>query len=201
MLLTKRRRLGLVRDEIGDCQRCGLCKERKNIVYGVGDPESPIVFVGEAPGADEDVKGEPFVGRAGQLLTKIIEAMGFTRETVYITNVVKCRPPNNRNPDPSEVNTCMPFLRSKLRIIDPLVIVALGNVACRALFGQETKGIMSIRGKWLDYLGTAVMPTFHPSFLLREPAAKRYVWKDMKEVLRFLAEHSITPPFPRRGGQ
>ena len=177
--------LAAVRTEIGDCRRCRLSERRTNIVFGVGNPAARLVFVGEGPGADEDAQGEPFVGRAGQLLTKIIEAMGLDRSDVYIANVVKCRPPENRTPLPDEVATCSPFLFRQIGAIRPDVVVCLGTPAAQTLFGtRET--ITKIRGIVRVIEGVRVMPTFHPAYLLRNPAAKREVWEDMKQVMSLL---------------
>jgi len=175
-----------IRDDIGDCTRCKLHKGRTNIVFGVGDPHARLMFIGEGPGADEDLKGEPFVGRAGQLLTQIIKAMGLAREQVYIANVVKCRPPDNRNPEPDEIEQCSPFLRAQIASINPVVIVALGKFAAQTLLGVETP-ISRMRGQFHQMGPVAVMPTFHPSYLLRNPGAKREVWEDMKMVMARLA--------------
>ena len=172
--------------EIGDCRRCGLCGSRTKIVFGVGDPDARLMFVGEGPGHDEDVQGIPFVGRAGQLLTDIIRAMGLTREQVYIANVVKCRPPENRTPEPDEIASCAPFLEKQIEIIGPKVIVALGAVAASALVGA-TGGISKIRGQFREYRGIPLMPTFHPAYLLRSPDKKRDVWQDMKQVMERLS--------------
>jgi DNA polymerase len=179
--------LRLVREDIGECTRCKLCTlGRHTIVFGVGHPRARLMFVGEAPGADEDMQGEPFVGRAGQLLTKIIEAMGLRREDVYIANVIKCRPPNNRNPEPDEVATCEPFLFRQIDIIKPRVIVALGTHAAHALLKVDTP-ISRIRGVVHDFrAGSKLVPTFHPAFLLRSPERKRDVWEDMKKVRALL---------------
>ena len=177
--------LAALREEIGDCRRCRLCERRTTIVFGVGNPAARLVFVGEGPGADEDAQGEPFVGRAGQLLTKIIEAMGLARTDVYIANVVKCRPPENRTPLPDEVATCSPFLFRQIGAIRPEVIVCLGTPAAQTIFGtRET--ITKIRGVFRVIEGVRVMPTFHPAYLLRNPGAKREVWEDMKQVMTFL---------------
>jgi DNA polymerase len=178
-----------IRDEIGDCTRCKLHKGRTNLVFGVGDPHARLMFIGEGPGADEDLKGEPFVGKAGQLLTQIIKAMGLTREQVYIANVVKCRPPQNRNPEPDEIAQCSPFLRAQIAAVNPAVIVALGTFAAQTLLGVETP-ISRLRGHFHPLGPVAVMPTFHPSYLLRNPASKREVWEDMKTVMARLANPS-----------
>lgn len=182
---NKARALDQLRTEIGDCTRCKLCKGRTNLVFGVGNPDARLMFIGEGPGRDEDLQGIPFVGLAGQLLTKIIEAMGFKREEVYITNIVKCRPPNNRNPEPDEVATCMPFLIKQVEIIKPTVIVCLGSVAAQNLLGT-TMNISRMRGKFTEWHGIPVMPTYHPAFLLRNANMKRPVWEDMKKVMKLL---------------
>ena len=177
--------LALVRAELGDCQRCKLAGKRTNIVYGVGNPDAPLVFVGEAPGADEDRTGEPFVGAAGQLLTKMIEAMGLGREDVYICNILKCRPPGNRNPEPDEIAECEPFLKKQLAAIRPRMIVTLGKFAAQCLLRSDAP-ISRLRGTWKAYEGIPLMPTYHPAFLLRTPSAKREVWADLQEVMREL---------------
>lgn len=174
-----------IRLELGDCRRCQLGGTRTNLVFGVGNEQSEIVFVGEAPGRDEDLKGEPFVGEAGQLLTKIIQAMGLAREDVYICNVLKCRPPNNRNPQPEEIEACQPFLLRQLQAISPKIIIALGTFAAQTLL-QTRAPISQLRGQVHDYHGIPLMPTFHPAFLLRNPGKKREVWEDMKQVLKML---------------
>jgi DNA polymerase len=176
-----------IRDEIGECRRCRLCERRTQVVFGVGDPGAKLMFIGEGPGADEDAQGEPFVGRAGQLLTKMIEAMGLKRSQVYIANVVKCRPPENRTPLPDEVATCSPFLFRQITAIGPRVIVCLGTPSAQAILGtRET--ITRLRGTFREVGGFRVMPTFHPAYLLRNPAAKREVWEDLKQVMAALAE-------------
>jgi len=175
-----------VRTEIGDCTRCKLHTQgRRQIVFGVGNPDADLMFVGEAPGADEDIQGVPFVGRAGQLLTKIIEAINLKREDVYIANVIKCRPPGNRNPEQDEVETCEPFLFQQVDVIKPKVIVALGTFAARALL-RTLDPISRLRGRVYDYRGAKLIPTFHPAYLLRNPSSKREVWEDMKLVRRLL---------------
>ena len=182
--------LAALRLHIGPCTRCKLhALGRTQVVFGVGNPEADLMFVGEAPGADEDVKGVPFVGRAGQLLTKIIEAIGLSREDVYIANVIKCRPPQNRNPEPDEVETCEPFLFQQVDLIGPTVIVALGTFAARALL-RSTEPISRLRGRVHEYRGATLIPTFHPAYLLRNPSAKRDVWEDMKLVKTLLTEKS-----------
>lgn len=175
-------RLAAVQAELGACTRCKLCRGRKNLVFGVGSPRAELVFVGEGPGADEDQQGIPFVGKAGQLLTKMIEAMGYTREQVYICNVVKCRPPGNRNPEPDEIAACEPFLRAQLEAIGPKAIVALGKFAAQTLLRDSTP-ITRLRGRWRAYAGVKLMPTFHPAYLLRSPEEKRKAWEDLKLVL------------------
>jgi uracil-DNA glycosylase len=176
-----------IRADIGDnCTRCKLCKQgRTQIVFGVGNPRAQLMFVGEAPGQDEDLQGEPFVGRAGQLLTKIIEAIGLRRDEVYIANVIKCRPPGNRNPEPDEVATCEPFLFRQIDVIKPRVIVALGTFAAQCLL-KTTDPISRMRGRVFRYRGAQLIPTFHPAFLLRSPDRKRDVWEDMKKVRALL---------------
>jgi DNA polymerase len=178
-----------IRDDIGDCTRCKLhTLGRTQVVFGVGNPDADLMFVGEAPGADEDVQGIPFVGRAGQLLTKIIEAIGLTRDDVYIANIIKCRPPQNRNPEPDEVETCEPFLFRQIDVIKPKIIVALGKYAAQTLLRTETP-ISRLRGRQFDYRGATLIPTFHPAYLLRNPSSKREVWEDMKLVKRLLTEN------------
>jgi DNA polymerase len=178
--------LDALRDAIGDCQRCKLAPGRTNLVFGVGNPNARLVFVGEGPGRDEDLQGEPFVGRAGQLLTEIItKGMGLRREDVYICNVVKCRPPDNRNPEPDEVEACEPFLGRQLELIGPEVIVALGKFAVQTLLRSKTP-ITKLRGQWFDYHGIKLMPTFHPAYLLRNPGDKRLVWQDIQQVMQVL---------------
>jgi len=180
-----RETLGVIRADLGDCQRCGLAASRTKLVYGVGNPNARLVLVGEAPGREEDLKGEPFVGEAGQLLDRILLAMGMQREEVYICNVLKCRPPNNRDPDPEEVATCEDFLIRQLAAIRPHVIVGLGRFAVYSLLKTEVP-ISRLRGEWQRYQDIPLMPTYHPAYLLRNPEGKRDVWEDMKEVLRLL---------------
>ena len=172
-----------IRAELGDCRRCPLCRKRSHIVFGVGDPNAQLVFVGEGPGHEEDLQGEPFVGAAGELLTKIIQAIKLTREQVYIANVVKCRPPGNRNPEPDEIRTCLPYLESQLEAIAPRYIVALGKVAAQTLLGTQTP-ISKLRGRFHDYGGIRLLPTYHPAYLLRNPSAKRHVWQDMQMLMK-----------------
>jgi uracil-DNA glycosylase len=178
-----------LRVEIGDCTRCRLCEKRTRLVFGTGNPRARILFIGEGPGYEEDRQGLPFVGKAGQLLNRIIQAMGMTREEVYIANIVKCRPPDNRTPLPDEAATCSEFLRQQIRIIRPQVIVALGSVAVGTLL-QSSASISRLRGEFRTLEdGTLVMPTFHPAYLLRNPEKKKEVWEDMKIVLDFLARN------------
>jgi len=180
--------LSSLKAEIGpDCSRCKLhTLGRRQVVFGVGNPNADLMFVGEAPGADEDIQGEPFVGKAGQLLTKIIEAINMKREDVYIANVIKCRPPQNRNPEPDEVVQCEPFLFRQIETIKPKVIVALGKFAAQSLL-KTTEPITRLRGREYKYRNAILMPTFHPAFLLRNPSSKREVWEDMKRVRAILA--------------
>jgi len=174
-------RLVKIRADLGDCTRCKLHSGRKNIVFGVGDPHARLMFVGEGPGADEDVKGEPFVGRAGKKLDEMIQAIGLERSAVYIANIVKCRPPNNRDPERDEVETCSPFLAAQIEAIRPRVIVSLGSPATKTLL-QTREGITRLRGNWREYRGIPLMPTFHPAYLLRAytPDNRRKVWEDLK---------------------
>ena len=184
-----------LREFIGDCKRCKLAPLRTHLVFGVGDPHAELMFIGEGPGAEEDARGEPFVGRAGQLLTDIIErGMGMSRANVYICNVIKCRPPDNRNPEPDEVAACEPFLMRQIDLVRPRVIVGLGTFAVQALLKVKTP-ISKLRGVWQNYRGIKMMPTFHPAYLLRNPGDKRLVWADIQEVMR-----AVGRPVPRRGG-
>jgi DNA polymerase len=188
--------LKAIREDIGDCTRCKLSTlGRRQVVFGVGNPDADLMFVGEAPGADEDVQGEPFVGRAGQLLTKMIEAMGFRRGDVYIANVVKCRPPGNRNPEPDEIESCEPFLFRQIETIRPKVIVALGAFAARTLLKTQDP-ISRLRGRVYDYHGAKLIPTFHPSFLLRSPGQKKYAWEDLKKALAVMDREPAAPSTP-----
>ena len=179
--------LGEIRSDLGECTRCILHEGRTTLVFGAGNPDADLVFVGEAPGRDEDLQGVPFVGRAGQLLTKIIASIGLTRDEVYIANVVKCRPPGNRNPEPGEVQTCEPFLFRQIDVIRPKVVVALGAFAIHTLLGTD-QAISRLRGRVYEYRGAKLVPTFHPAFLLRSPDRKRDVWEDMKKVRSLLAQ-------------
>lgn len=165
-----------------NCNACRLAGTRTNVVFGVGNPNADLMFIGEAPGRDEDLQGEPFVGRAGQLLTDIIKAMKLTRDDVYIANVIKCRPPENRNPEPDELDECRPFLRRQVDLIKPKVIVTLGRFGLQSLT-EKGYSISAVRGQWLEYNGIKLMPTYHPAYLLRNPAAKKDVWSDMKKVM------------------
>ena len=174
-----------VRKELGDCTRCPLHRTRRNLVFGEGSPTAKLVFVGEAPGEEEDKQGRPFVGRAGQLLTKIINAMGLAREEVYICNILKCRPPGNRNPKEDEIATCEPFLVQQLEAINPEIICALGTFAAKTLLRTESP-ISAIRGKFHDYHGRKLMPTYHPAYLLRNPDAKKLVWEDVQKIMKIL---------------
>lgn len=171
-----------IREDLGECTRCKLHKARHSIVFGDGNPKAELVFVGEGPGADEDAQGLPFVGRAGKLLTQMIEAMGLQRKDVYICNVVKCRPPENRTPEKDEVSTCSPYLLRQLDVISPKVIVCLGSVAAQTLL-ETNRGISHFRGEWLDFRGRKLMATYHPAYLLRNPNAKGEVWKDLQKVM------------------
>jgi DNA polymerase len=174
-----------IREDLGECTRCKLHSTRHNIVFGDGNPKAELVFVGEGPGADEDAQGLPFVGRAGKLLTQMIEAMGLQRKDVYICNVVKCRPPENRQPEEDEVSTCSPFLLRQIDAIAPKVIVCLGAVAAKTLL-QTNRGISHFRGEWLEFRGRKLLATYHPAYLLRNPPAKSEVWKDLQKVMAVL---------------
>jgi DNA polymerase len=184
-----------LREEIGDCKRCKLHEGRTHLVFGVGNPHAELLFVGEGPGADEDLKGEPFVGRAGQLLDRMIVAMGFARQEVYICNIVKCRPPGNRNPEPDEIATCSPFLQKQIAAVDPKVIVALGKVSAQTLLGDASP-ISRLRGHWREAFGKPLMPTFHPAYLLRSPGEKAKAWEDLKAVVKMLGRE--LPAGPRK---
>ncbi|HVP55848.1 MAG TPA: uracil-DNA glycosylase [Candidatus Eisenbacteria bacterium] len=176
--------LRIIREDLGDCTRCRLHKQgRKQIVFGVGNPQARLMFIGEAPGADEDEQGEPFVGRAGQLLNNMIKAMGLRREDVYIANIIKCRPPGNRTPERDECETCSPFLMRQIAVIKPQVIVALGAVAAKTLLAINAP-MAELRGHWYDFRGTKLAVTYHPAFLLRDPRQKKEAWKDLQMVMR-----------------
>ena len=170
-----------VRDELGECTRCKLHPHRKNIVFGTGNPEAKLVFVGEGPGGEEDIQGKPFVGPAGQLLTKIINSINLSREEVYIANIIKCRPPQNRNPEPDEIKACEPFLLKQLDAIQPKIICALGTFAAQTLLETDEK-ISRLRGRFIDYRNSKLIATFHPAYLLRNSQKKREVWEDMKMI-------------------
>jgi DNA polymerase len=182
--------LAAIRADIGDCTRCRLHKGRTNLVFGVGNPNADLMFVGEGPGADEDAQGEPFVGRAGQLLNNMISAMGLKREDVYIANVVKCRPPGNRTPEKDECDVCSPFLLRQIEVIKPKVIVALGAVAAKTLLAVNDS-MANLRGRWYDFHGTRLAVTYHPAYLLRDPRQKKEAWKDLQMVMKHLG---LTPP-------
>jgi DNA polymerase len=186
-----------IRAEVGDCRRCKLHATRNKIVFGNGAPDAPLVFVGEAPGADEDRIGDPFVGKAGELLDKMIEAMGWSRQTVYVANTLMCRPPGNRNPQPDETTACQPFLWAKLGCIRPRIVVALGRPAANLLVGRDAP-ISALRGRFHDHRGVKVLPTFHPAYLLREPERKRDAWSDLKLVIAELDRLGIKSPHPPR---
>ena len=177
--------LAEVRKELGDCKRCKLHRTRRTIVFGEGNEKAALMFIGEGPGYDEDVQGRPFVGKAGQLLTKIIESIRLPREEVYIANIVKCRPPQNRNPEPDEIQCCNPFLMKQIRVIRPKIICALGTFSAQTLLKTDTK-ISALRGKIFDLEGIKVIPTYHPAFLLRNPERKREVWEDMKKIAELI---------------
>jgi uracil-DNA glycosylase len=178
--------LRLIREDIGDCTRCPLHQQgRKQIVFGVGNPHAGLMFIGEAPGADEDQQGEPFVGRAGQLLNNMIKAMGISREDVYIANIIKCRPPGNRTPEREECETCSPFLMRQIAAIQPRVLVALGAVAAKTLLAINAP-MSELRGRWYDFRGTKLAVTYHPAFLLRDPRQKKEAWKDLQMVMKKL---------------
>lgn len=179
--------LRALREEIGDCRRCKLCKERKNIVFGEGSHDAVLMFIGEAPGREEDIQARPFVGDAGKLLTRLVEKMGFKREDVYIGNIVKCRPPLNRDPEEDEIGTCLQFIRRQVEIIAPGVIVSLGRISAQTLIGTKIP-ISKVRGRFYDYNGIPLMATFHPAYLLRNPKEKWAVWEDAQKVIERLKE-------------
>jgi len=192
--------LAQIRAELGECTRCKLHTTRRSIVFGVGAADAPLMFVGEAPGEQEDKRGEPFVGPAGELLDKMIEAMGWTRSAVYIANTTKCRPPGNRNPQPDELAQCAPFLHAQIAAVAPRIIVALGKPAANQLLGTDDVAISSLRGRFHDYArpgdrhAPKIMPTFHPAYLLRDPDKKRLAWADLKLVMAELSRLGISPP-------
>ena len=185
-----------IREDLGECTRCRLHERRHKIVFGTGNPAAKLVFVGEGPGADEDAQGLPFVGRAGKLLNQMIEAMGLKREDVYICNVVKCRPPENRAPEKDEVATCSPYLMRQIDAIRPQVIVCLGSIAAQTMLSTN-QGISRFRGQWLEFRGTRLLATYHPAYLLRNPAAKPEVWKDLQKVMAVLGLEPKKPASPR----
>jgi DNA polymerase len=187
MIPSKAPTLEEIRKELGDCKRCKLHRGRRTIVFGEGNKKARLMFVGEGPGYDEDVQGRPFVGKAGQLLTKIIQSIHLEREEVYIANIIKCRPPQNRNPEPDEIKSCSPFLMKQIQAIQPKIICALGTFAAQTLLQTDAK-ITSLRGRMFDLQGIKVLPTYHPAFLLRNPDKKREVWEDMKQIAEWLAE-------------
>ena len=184
--------LEALKKEVASCVKCELCETRTNAVFGAGNPKAKLMFVGEAPGMEEDLRGLPFVGRAGQLLTKIIESIGLKREDVYIANVLKCRPPNNRNPLPTEILTCEEYLSRQIELIKPKVICALGKFAAQTLL-RTTESITRLRGRFFDYKNALLIPTFHPAYLLRNPNDKRLVWEDMKKIRKELLKNEKTP--------
>lgn len=177
-----------IRNELGNCQRCNLHRTRRTIVFGEGNPKARLMLIGEGPGYDEDAQGRPFVGKAGQLLTKILLAIELKREEVYITNIIKCRPPQNRNPKPDEIESCHPFLLKQIRSIEPKVICALGTFSAQTLLKTDVK-ITALRGKAYDFSGIQIFPTYHPAYLLRNPEKKREVWEDMKQIAKALADN------------
>jgi len=183
--IKKARMLNILRQEIGTCSRCSLHRMRTNIVFGEGNPDAVLMFIGEGPGQEEDLQGRPFVGRAGQLLTSLIKNLSMKREDVYIANVVKCRPPMNRAPKPEEIQTCLPFLLKQIEIISPKVIITLGDVATRALLNTKA-GITAVRGKVYEFMGAKVVPTFHPAYLLRNPSQKKLTWADAQKAINLL---------------
>jgi len=184
--MTPEKALRVIREDLGDCTRCALHKQgRKQIVFGVGNPRADIMFVGEGPGADEDQQGEPFVGRAGQLLNNMISAMGIRREDVYIANVVKCRPPGDRTPEREECDTCSPFLLRQIAVIKPRIVVALGAVAAKTLLGVND-AMVNLRGRIYDFKNTKLAVTYHPAYLLRDPRQKKEAWKDLQMVMKYL---------------
>jgi len=185
-LSNKEASLKALRKDIGDCKRCKLSKERTNIVFGEGNPDARLMFVGEAPGREEDYQGRPFVGEAGMLLTRLIEKMGFKREDVYIANIIKCRPPMNRNPEKDEIESCMGFVEKQIEIIKPDVLISLGRISAQTLIGNTGLKMTAIRGNFFDYKGIPLMPTFHPAYLLRNPKDKWLTWNDAQKVLEKL---------------
>ncbi len=172
-------------EQIKDCKKCKLCNNRHNIVLGTGNRQAKIMFIGEGPGADEDIQGEPFVGKAGKLMDQAFKGIGINREEVYIANIVKCRPPQNRNPEQDEIDSCIDYLRTQVMLVKPEIIVLLGSVALKAILGKEYS-ITSSRGKWVEKKGIRYLPTFHPAALLRDESKKIFFWKDLKEVKKFM---------------
>lgn len=183
----ERQTLEEVQKELGDCRRCKLHRTRRTIVFGEGDEKATLMFIGEGPGYDEDLQGKPFVGKAGQLLTKIIQSIHLQREEVYIANIIKCRPPQNRNPEPDEIESCYPFLMKQIEVIRPKIICALGTFAAQTLLNTNAK-ITALRGRVFDFTGIKVFPTYHPAFLLRNPERKRDVWEDVKQISEWMAK-------------
>ena len=191
--LSKQERLEKLKASFADCNKCGLASTRTNIVFGDGFADTKLMFIGEGPGAEEDAQGLPFVGRSGQLLTKMINAMGLSRQQVYIANIVKCRPPSNRDPLMEEAQACIGYLRSQIQIINPEIIVCLGSISLNFLLQPEGKmklGISKLRGQWQDFYGYKVLPTFHPAYLLRNPSKKAEAWKDVQKVMEELGLES-----------
>ncbi len=184
---SKKAALEALREEIGDCRRCRLSKERTHIVFGEGNPEAVLMFIGEGPGREEDIQARPFVGDAGKLLTRLIEKMGFGRDGVYIGNIVKCRPPQNRDPEEDEIRTCLHFIERQVEIISPKVIVSLGRISAQTLISTEIP-ISKLRGRFYEYKGIPLMPTFHPAYLLRNPKDKWLVWEDAQKVMEKLEQ-------------
>jgi len=184
-------------EKVRNCRRCRLAPTRTQVVFSDGNPKAELMFIGEGPGADEDAQGIPFVGKAGQLLTKMINAMGFQRSEVYIANIVKCRPPGNRIPEKDEAKECLPYLIRQIELVRPKVLVLLGAVPLKYLF--DVTGIVKARGTWLEFRGIKTMPTFHPAFLLREPNQKKFVWEDLQQVMKVFGK-TYTPP-PQKGGE
>jgi uracil-DNA glycosylase family 4 len=190
-LSNKEAALKALRKDIGDCKRCRLSKDRKNIVFGEGNPNARLMFVGEAPGREEDSQGRPFVGEAGILLTRLIKKMGFKREDVYIANIIKCRPPMNRDPEKDEIESCMGFVEKQIEIIKPVVLISLGRFSAQTLIGNTGLKMTTIRGNFFDYKGISLMPTFHPAYLLRNPKDKWLTWNDAQKVLERLKASEI----------
>jgi len=185
--VSKAELLAVIRNEVFNCKRCSLHKARRNVVFGDGNPNAKLLLVGEAPGYEEDLQGLPFVGQAGKLLTRIIESIGLTRNSVYICNVLKCRPPGNRSPLPEEISVCKTYLIRQIQIISPKAILCLGKYASQAVLGVDDP-ITNIRGKDYDYKGIHLIPTFHPAYLLRNPNSKKYVWEDLQKIKRIISE-------------